>query len=453
MRPFPVFRASFALRAALLAALPVVFVAPCVQAADLLTLYREAATQDPAVTSAQASLAAARERVTQAEAANGFAVGINAATNANYFDAHARGIPKAQTDRGYLAASVSAYVNKPLIRPANWVAIEQANASVKLFEVALAAAQMDVATRLSQAYFDVLLAQDNLTLVRSQKAAVGEQLAQAKRNFEVGTATIVDTNEAQSRYDQVIAQEIAAVNEMERTRFALRNVVGRYEANLKLLRTNAQVPPPNPANMEAWVTRAETEAFGVLIAQQTLSVSEFDVRRAQTGKDWTLDATASVANSQATGGASSGVGSWTNSGVIGVTFNWPFDISGGVSARIREVLALVDKNRNDLEAARRVAGLNVRQSYLGVTSGVAGVAAQQQALKSAETLLASTKLGLEVGVRTNLDVLNAQQQVTQVQRDLALARYNTLLNGLRLKAATGVLNEDDLRATNAYLTD
>jgi outer membrane protein len=324
---------------------------------------------------------------------------------------------------------------------------------VKLFEVSLAAAKMDVATRLSQAYFDVLLAQDNLTLVQSQKAAVAEQLAQAKRNFEVGTATIVDTNEAQAKYDQVVAQEIAANNEVDRTRYALRNVVGRFETNLKRLRNNAQVPPPNPANMDAWVTRAETEAFGVRIAQQTQSIAEYDIKRAQTGKNWTLDATASVAHAQSTGSGASSVGSWSNSGVIGVTFNWPFDVSGGVNARIRETLALVDKNRNEVEAARRTAGLGVRQSYLGVTSGVASVAAQQQALKSAETLLASTKLGLEVGVRTNLDVLNAQQQVTQVQRDLASARYNALLNDLRLKAATGVLSEDDLRATNAFLTD
>jgi outer membrane protein len=421
--------------------------------ADLLSLYREAASQDPAVASAKASLQAARERVTQAEAANGFSAGISAAANANYLDLHVRTLPNAQSDRAYLAASVQAYVTKPLIRPANLVAIEQANAAAAISELALQAAQMDVANRLSQAYFDVLLAQDNVTLVRSQKIAVAEQLAQAKRNFEVGTATIVDTNEAQSRYDQVIAQEIAAQNELDRTRWALRNIVGRYETNLKRLRPAALMPAPNPANMEAWVTRAEREAFAVRIALQTLAVSEYDVRRAQTGKDWTLDATANITNSQSTGSATSALGTWTNSGLIGITFNWPFDISGGVNARIREALALVEKNRNDIEVARRTAGLNVRQSYLGVTSGVAGVAAQQQALKSAETTLASTKLGLEVGVRTNLDVLNAQQQVTQVQRDLALARYNTLLNELRLKAATGVLGEDDIRATNAFLTD
>ena len=269
----------------------------------------------------------------------------------------------------------------------------------------------------------------------------------------MGTATIVDTNEAQSRYDQVLAQEISAKNEVDRTRWALRNVVGRFEANLKKLRNNAQVPAPNPESMEAWVTRAEREAFAVQISQQTLAVSEYDVRRAETGKDWTLDATANVAHAQNTGSTGLNRGSWSNSGLIGVTFNWPFDISGGVNARIRETLALVDKNRNDVEAARRTAGLNVRQAYLGVTSGVAGVAAQQQALKSAETQLASTKLGLEVGVRTNLDVLNAQQQVTQVQRDLAQARYNALLNNIRLKAATGVLNEDDLRSLNGFLAD
>ena len=421
--------------------------------ADLLSLYREAANQDPAVASAKASLQAARERVVQAEAANGFSAGINANANGNYFDLHVRTLPQAQTDRAYLTASVQAYVTKPLIRPANIVAIDQANAATTISEIALQAAQMDVASRLSQAYFDVLLAQDNVTLVRSQKTAVSEQLAQAKRNFEVGTSTIVDTNEAQSRYDQVIAQEIAAQNELDRTRWALRNVVGRYEINLKRLRTATQMPVPNPANMEVWVTRAEAEAYAVRIALQTLAVSEFDVRRAQTGKDWTLDATANITNSQSTGSATSGFGTWANSGLIGVTFNWPFDVSGGVNARIREALALVEKNRNDIEAARRTAGFNVRQSYLGVTSGIAGVAAQQQALKSAETTLASTKLGLEVGVRTNLDVLNAQQQVTQVQHDLALARYNTLLNELRLKAATGVLGEDDIRATNAYLTE
>jgi outer membrane protein len=422
--------------------------------ADLLSLYREAVNQDPAVAAAQSSLQAAKERVAQAEAANGLSAGVSASANANYGDSRIRGVPEAlggQTDRGYLNGSVTAQVTKPIIRPANKVNIEQARASVTLSEVSLASAQQDLATRVSQAYFDVLLAQDNVTLVRAQKAAVAEQLAQAKRNFEVGTATIVDTNEAQARFDQVIAQEISANNELDRTRWALRNAVGRYETNLAGLKTNVVVDGPQPTNMEQWVTKAERDAYPVRLAQQGLSVTEFDVKRAQTGKDWTLDAVASATHGQNTGSLGSSRGSYSTTALVGLSFSMPFDISGGVDARIREALANVEKSRNDLETARRSAALGVRQSFLGVTSGVASIAAQQQALKSAETLVASTKLGLEVGVRTNLDVLNAQQTLTQVQRDLAQARYNAILNRLRLEAAAGDLNEEDIRKTNEYL--
>jgi outer membrane protein len=423
-------------------------------AADLLTLYRAAAEQDPAVAAARASLAAARERVAQAQAAGGFGATVSAAASANYFDNHVRGVPSAlggQVDRGYLAASVTAQVTKPLIRPAIQVGVEQAEAAVKLTEIALAAAEQDVALRTAQAYFDVLLTEDNLRLVRAQKAAVSEQLAFAKRNFEVGTATIVDTNEAQARFDQVVAQEIAATNEVDRARWALRNVVGRYEAELAPLKPTAEIRRPTPEAMEQWVTRAERDAFGVRLALQSLAVSEFDVRRAQTGKDWTLDAVASATHFQNNGSTATSRSSWGTSGLIGVQFSMPFDVSGGVDARIREALATVEKNRNDVETARRNASLLARQAYLGAVSGVAAIAAQQQALKSAETLLASTKLGLEVGVRTNLDVLNAQQQLTLVQRDLAAARYNAILADLRLRAAVAALGENEIRATNALL--
>ncbi|TAG79770.1 MAG: channel protein TolC [Betaproteobacteria bacterium] len=435
------------------AALAVTAGAVSAQTADLLSLYREATRQDPAVAAAEASLQAARERLAQSEAANGLSATVSASASANYGDSRVRGLPSSigQVDRGYLNGSVTAQVTKPLIRSSIKVGIEQARAGVSLSEISVASAKQDLATRVAQAYFDVLLAQDNVTLVGAQKAAVGEQLAQAKRNFEVGTATIVDTNEAQARYDQVLAQEIAANNELDRTRWALRNTVGRFEASIAGLKPSIMIDAPQPANMEAWVTRAERDAFGVRIAQQSLAVTEFDVKRAQTGKDWTLDASASATHGQNTGSLASSRGGFSTTGLVGVNFQMPFDISGAVDARIREAISNVEKARNDVESARRTAALGVRQTYLGVTSGIASVAAQQQALKSAETLLASTKLGLEVGVRTNLDVLNAQQTLTQVQRDLAQARYNAILNRLRLEAASGDLNEDDIRRTNDYL--
>jgi outer membrane protein len=426
-------------------------VAQVAHSADLLSLYREAATQDPAVAAAQASLQAARERVAQAEAATGLSAGVTATAASGYGDNSAvRGVERLRTDRGTINGSVTASVSKPLVRSSLRVNIDQARAAVTLSDISLAQARQDLATRVSQAYFDVLLAQDNVVLVGAQKAAVAEQLAQARRNFEVGTATIVDTNEAQARYDQVIAQEIAAMNELDRTRWALRNTVGRYETNLVGLNKSVAIDAPTPSNMEAWVTRAERDAFLVRLAQQSFTVTEYDVKRAQTGKDWTLDASVSATHSQNTSGTFSG-GSYGTNGQIGLSFFMPFDISGAVDARVREAIANVEKSRNDIETARRGAALSVRQSFLGVTSGIASVAAQEQALKSAETLVASTKLGLEVGVRTNLDVLNAQQTLTQVQRDLAQARYNALLNRLRLEAAAGDLNEDDIRTINGYL--
>jgi outer membrane protein len=442
------------MRLTLLSSLIVASLATTAHSADLLSLYREAVNQDPAVAAAQSSLQATKERVAQAEAANGFSASVSATANANYGDSRVRGLPEAlggQTDRGYLNGSVTAQVTKPIVRPANKVGVEQARASVALSELSLASARQDLATRVSQAYFDVLLAQDNVTLVGAQKAAVGEQLAQAKRNFEVGTATIVDTNEAQARFDQVLAQEIAAKNELDRTRWALRNAVGRYETDLAGLKPSVQIEAPQPTNMEPWVARAERDAFSVRLAQQSLAITEFDIKRAQTGKDWTLDAVASATHGQNTGSLGSSRGGFSTTGLVGLSFSLPFDLSGAVDARIREATSNVEKSRNDLETARRGAALVARQNYLGVTSGIASVAAQQQALKSAETLVASTKLGLEVGVRTNLDVLNAQQQLTQVQRDLAQARYNAILNRLRLEAAAGDLNEDDIRRTNEYL--
>ncbi|MCS6995960.1 MAG: TolC family outer membrane protein [Casimicrobiaceae bacterium] len=424
------------------------------RAADLLTLYRLALEQDPALAAARASLAASRERLVQARAAEGFTATVTAGASINYADTHLRGLPSAlggQFDRGFLSGSVTAQLTKPLVRTALRVNIEQAEASVRLGELSVAAAEQEVALRTAQAYFDVLLAEDNLRLVRAQKAAVSEQLAFAKRNFEVGTATIVDTNEAQARFDQVQAQEIAASNELERARWALRNVVGRYETSLRPLRDDISLARPSPDNMEPWVTRAERDAYPVRLAQQALAVTEYEVRRAQAGKDWTLDAVASATHYQNTGSATSSRGSWGTSGQIGVQFSLPLDLSGAVESRIREALANVERARNDLESARRTAALAARQAYLGVVNGIASVAAQQQALKSAETLLASTKLGLEVGVRTNLDVLNAQQQLTAVQRDLAAARYNAILAELRLRAAVGALGEADIRGANSLL--
>jgi outer membrane protein len=424
--------------------------APQVYAADLFSLYREAIDADPAIAAAKASVAAARERVTLAQSANGLTAGMTAGSALNYSGFNQRS-PNVNLDRAFLNASVGAQASYPLRRTGIEVNIEQADAGVKLAEIGVEAARQDVILRLVQAYFDVLLAQDTLALVGAQKAAVSEQLAQAKRNFEVGTATIVDTNEAQARFDQVLAQEVAAQNDLETKRWALRSVVGRYEANLKGLRLGVNPDLPNPNNMDAWVSQADSKGFAVRAAQQQVAVSQWEIERNKRTNDWTLDLVSNAGLTTATGTGSANTPQTGRNAAIGIQFAMPLLTNGATDARIREALANVEKLRNDIETARRSAAQSTRAAFLGVVSGISGVQAQQQALKSAEVVLASTRLGLEVGVRTNLDVLNAQQSIFSVRRDLAAARYNAIVNTLRLKGATGTLDEPDVRSANAYL--
>ncbi|MEN9560355.1 MAG: hypothetical protein RLZZ502_1566 [Pseudomonadota bacterium] len=420
--------------------------------ADLLSLYREAQTQDPAIAAARASLAAALEKVKQAEAVNG--PSVNAQGNANYNALGTNVLSRpvhVNTERSYAVLNASVSASQPLYRKQNEVNIEQAQEAVKLAEITVKSAEQDLITRLAQAYFDVLLAQDNLSLITAQKAAVTEQLAQAKRNFEVGVATIVDSNEAQARYDLVLAAEISARNELERTRWALRSVIGRYEAVLAGLREPISLPDPNPNNMEAWVAKGEANAYAVLLAQKALSLLQYDLKRNQVANDFTVDAVASAGMNFFNGSTVNNFNGTTRTALIGVQVNYPLFTNGLIDARVRESLANIDKSRQDLETARRGVALATRSAFLGVTNGLASNSAQLQALASANTVLASTKLGLEVGVRTNLDILNAQQAVFSVRRDLAAARYNTLMGNLRLKAAVGELAEPDVQAVNAYL--
>lgn len=424
--------------------------APMGWSADLLSLYREAIAADPAIASAKASLAAARERVSLAQSANGPTAAMTAGGGLNLAGFNSFG-PKNNADRAYLNASVGANASYPLRRTGTAVNIEQADAGVRLAEIAVDAARQDVIVRLAQAYFDVLQAQDTLTLVGAQKAAVSEQLAQAKRNFEVGTATIVDTNEAQARYDLVLAQEVIAGNDLETKRWALRSVVGRYETNLKGLRPGLDPAEPTPNSMENWVSQSELRNFAVRVAQQQVNVSQYEIERQKRTNDWTLDLVGNAGAGLATGSAGNNVDTFSRNAFIGVQFAKPLFTNGATDARIREAMANVDKLRNDIEVAKRNAQQSTRTAYLGVVSGLSTIQAQQQALKSAETVLASTRLGLEVGVRTNLDVLNAQQSIFAVRRDLAAARYNAIVNTLRLKGATGTLDEPDVALANGYL--
>jgi len=431
-------------------------------AADLIQVYQQALANDAVYASARASLAAGREKVPQGRAGLLPTVGVTGsyARNNTEFSPFNEGATLINPITGAPAvvgsAGATANANlvtlslvQPLFRWDRWETYEQSKLLQSISEAQFAQAQQDLITRVAQAYFDVLAAQDNLETIRAQKTATTEQLASAKRNFEVGTQTITDTHEAQAAYDLVVAQEFAAINDLENKKSALQAIVGTVPAALATLKPGVTLAPPQPATIDPWVSSAETQNYGVTVSELSLESAKRDIKRNRAGHYPTADLVASSQRNKL-GGVSTSSGT-TTTNVIGVQWSIPIFSGFAVTSRVRESIALEDKARNDLETNRRNAALAARQSFLGVNSGLAQVKALEAAEVSSQSALDSNKLGYQVGVRINIDVLNAQRQLYSTRRDLSRARYDTIMNGLRLKAAAGSLREADLIPVNALL--
>jgi len=354
------------------------------------------------------------------------------------------------TSYGTTNATVSA--SQPLYRPGNLATYRQGLKQVDLAQAQLTAADQDLIVRVSQAYFDVLAAKDNLNFVQAQKTAVAEQLASAKRNFEVGTSTITDTREAQARFDLVIAQEIAAENDLHVKKIALDQLVGKNDTQPKLLAQPLALPALSPNDVNVWVQQSEVEHPGIKQTLIALEVAQLETQKAESGHKPTLDLTASYsAINNMDGSSSGGTGSRIGVGTLGLTFNLPLFAGFSTQNRIKETLALEEKAQNDLEGAKRTVAQTTRTAFFGVLSGQGQVKALEAAEASSQSALDANKLGYQVGVRINIDVLNSQSQLFQTKRDLAKARYDVLVGSLKLRQANGSLKADDLSGVNALL--
>jgi outer membrane protein len=360
--------------------------------------------------------------------------------------------PGFTTDRTFTNQQGVVSASQPLYRPANLATYRQGERQLELAEYQLVAASQDLMLRVSQAYFDVLAAQDTLAFVRAQKAATAEQLASAKRNFEVGTSTITDTREAQARYDLVLAQEIAAENDLRVKRLALDTVVGKTDTQPNPINAPVAVPPAQPVDADAWVAASENASPAVLQARKAVEVAELETEKAKAGHKPTLDLTTSYGVNKNIGASPTiAADSKVTTTTVGVAFNLPLFAGFATQNRIRETLALEDKARTDLEGTRRQVAQAVRTAFFGVQSGYGQVRALEAAEASSQSALDANRLGYQVGVRINIDVLNAQSQLYQTKRDLAQARYNVLLGQLRLRQANGTLQAEDLVRLNALL--
>ena len=419
------------------------------QAQNLSSLYEAARVYDATYQSAKSQFDANLAKAEQAKAGLYPTAGLSAGLARANVDNSNPSVTRNATSNP-TSQNLSVNASQPLYRPANSATAAQGEKQAALAQAALTTAEQDLIIRVTQAYFDVLASQDSLAFVKAQKAAVAEQLASAKRNFEVGTSTITDTREAQARADLVTAQEIAADNDLRVKKIALDQLVGKTNSIPRPLALPLTLAAPLPADVDAWVAQSEDVHPSIKSAQLALDVAQLETQKAQAGHKPTLDLNASYginrtlnvppANNRA------------NTASIGVVLNLPLFAGFATQNRIKETLLLEDKARNDLEGAKRAIAQATRTAYFGVISGQGQVKALEAAEASSQSALDANKLGYQVGVRINIDVLNSQSQLFQTKRDLAKARYDMLVGGLKLRQANGTLKAEDILQVNNLLT-
>ena len=434
------------------ALLALLLAVPAARGADLLEIYRMAQGADAQYAAARAAWSAGQEKLPQG--LSGLLPSASISASSQYNDRDLRSRDPQATNTGatrFNSNSAAVSVTQPLYRPQKMTVYEQAKTQVEQSDAVFAQAAQDLILRVAQAYFDVQLAQDTIAFAQAQLLAIGRQLEQAKRNFEVGTATITDTHEAQSRYDITVSLEIAAKNDLEVRKRQLELIIGRPAPGLSPLGARFTLRSPEPDNLDIWVSDASHNNPQVRISRAGVEFASHEVELNRAGHGPTLDAFATYSDSSSGSGTQGGFGNDTTSKVVGVQLAIPLYQGGFTSSRVRESIANEEKARQDLETARRTAGLTAQQTFLGVASGIAQVKALEAAVASSQSSLDSTRLGQQVGVRTQVDVLNAQQLLSQTRRDLAQAKYNYILSLLRLKSAAGQLTEQDLALVNGWL--
>lgn len=336
---------------------------------------------------------------------------------------------------------------QPVFHGDRYFRLKQADNSIKQADAELSAAQIDLALRVSVTYFNVLAAVDSLSFAEAEKRSLSRQLEQAKQRFEVGLTAVTDVQEAQAGYDRAVADEIRAINEIDNTREALREITGEYLLELDGLTESMPMVTPDPADIDSWSNTAISSNLNVIAALHAVDIARDEIKVQQSGHLPTVDLTARRSfNKSDTSGPSE-----NTSNSIGLELYLPLYSGGAVSSRTRATRERLEQQLEILEQIRRQVHRQSRESYLGVMSGISQIKALQQAVLSSEVALDATRAGFEVGTRTAVDVVLSERATFQARRDLSRARYDYIINSLNLKKAAGILSIDDLEQINQWL--
>ena len=423
-----------------------------VHAADLLESWRAARDHDATFCAAGHALAAGLEKTRQGDAVFRPQVALAAAGSVaqkNILPGNPSAT-RADAQGPHYATALS--LLQPLYDASATAAREQLQLQTRQAQLQYQLAEQELILRVAKAYFDVLLAQENVQLVQAQREAVARQLAQAEKTFSVGAATQADTSEAQARLDAILANEMSARNELDLTQAAYQQITQLDAQGLAPASARLAPTPPQPPSLAPWLEQAQSRSLLALAQGINLAVAQSEVARLRGERSPTLALVANVAAQWDSNGP--GHTSWmdrSSARSIGVQLNIPLYDGGNRSSQWREAVARAAQQGDALDASVQIAQLATRQAFLGMQSGAAQVRALEQATRSSATLVAASIMGRDVGVRTTVDVLNAQQVHFQNRYSLQAARHQYLLSTLQLAASVGQLTPDELASVNRWL--
>jgi TolC family type I secretion outer membrane protein len=428
--------------------------ASAAQALDLVQSYRLALENDATYQAALAANQAGHEAVPQALAQllpNLSASGSRSKNSTNSDTPGFRGQRNLGTS-DYNSGSSTLALRQPLFRMYNLALYKQAQSQEKNADAVLDKDRQDLLVRLSGAYFEALMAQEQLALVLAQKEAYGAQLQSAKRAFSAGAGTRTDIDDAQARYDMSLAQELEARQNVGYTRRQLQVIVNQPVEQLALLDSKRmELLPPVPANLGEWITRGEENNAELRALQANIDAAQQELEKARAGHYPTVDLFAQRSKSESDTNYT--INSQYLTTAIGVQFNIPIWSGGYVNSQMRQAVANLEKARQQYEARRREVSQQIRKEFQNVTEGILKVKALEQAERSADQAVFSNQKGFQAGTRTLVDILNAQQQRMNARRDLAQARYQYLMARVRLQGLVNSLNEDEMALINSWLSE
>lgn len=427
------------------------FVCSQASATDLLQTYRLALVNDQTFRSVRYSLESTRQKIPQARASLLPTINVVGSKSTTKADTAFTNVPP--VDRRVHSWSWTLQLTQPLVRLENLYAYQQSQYIVDQAEAQYEEAVQDLLLRVTQAYFGVSVSQEVIEASTAEIRSLEEQLEQVTRGFKAGTHSVIDVDETKSRLGLARSRLVEAQNDLEDKNAELEKMTGARMENLAVLQTSIQLPAPLPRDRHIWMEQARSRNPEVRAQQAAMDAAKSGIKRARAGYAPTLDLIASRGSNYSSNSLTTPneFDTRANSSQIGLQLNIPIFSGGETNAKVTEAIALKNKAESDLEEARRQAALEAQQAFAGVVNGLAKIEALNYAKESGQSSVKGNRLAFKLGVRINLDVLDAEQQLYAARRDLAVARYQTLLHGMKLKAAVAALGEEDLLAINAML--